>query len=126
MGVSLKVKKLIYARDQYCWHCGADTDLVIHHRKNRGAGGSKNPDINEPPNLMLVCWSWNDLMESHYQSAELARNLAHKLASWEPFDRPVFDRYAGIWYVLDSQGGKGEVEVDEGRAVRLLIPDLFE
>jgi len=28
-------------RDPYCVHCGETTDLVIHHRKNRGMGGSK-------------------------------------------------------------------------------------
>lgn len=124
--VTAKVKKLIRERDQWCWHCGSDTDLVIHHRRNRGSGGSKAPGINEPQNLMLVCWEWNLAMESHFQSAELSRMWGHKVASWEPFDKPVFDRYAFEWYVLDSQGKKGRVEIDEGRATRLLLSDLFD
>lgn len=121
-----KVKKLLRARDQWCWHCGSDSDLVVHHRKNRGSGGSKNPEINDIQNLMLVCWQWNGLIEAHYQSAEAARLWGHKIAQWQQYDVPVFDRYALTWYVLDKEGNKGEVIVDEGRAVRLLLPDLFE
>lgn len=28
-----------------------------HHRKARGMGGSRNPDINQPANLLMVCGS---------------------------------------------------------------------
>ena len=124
--ISAKVKKLIRERDQYCWHCGSDTDLVIHHRRNRGSGGSKNPEINQPSNLMLICWYWNQAIESHYQSAEWSRMWGHKIASWQDYSHPVFDRYAMGWYVLKNDGSKERVELDEGRAVRLLLPELFD
>lgn len=120
-----KVRKLIANRDTHCWHCGSTDDLVVHHRKNRGSGGSKNPDINKPQNLILVCWRWNSDMESHYQAAQASRLWGHKIPSWAEFDTPVFDMYAHHWYVLHEDGSKRRVETDEGRAVRLLLPDLF-
>lgn len=120
-----KVKKLLQARDQWCWHCGSDTDLVAHHRKNRGSGGSKNPEINEIQNLMLVCWQWNGLIEAHYQSAEQSRLWGHKIASWQEFTVPVFDSYTSTWYVLEKDGSKREVIIDERKLLHSVFPDLF-
>lgn len=121
--ITAKVKNLIRERDQWCWHCGTDSDLVIHHRKNRGSGGSKNPEINLASNLILVCWAWNDAMEAHYQSGEWARGWGHKLASWQDYSLPCFDRYAMTWYVLDNDGGKKEWH-HAGRETGLFVPGL--
>jgi hypothetical protein len=38
----------------------------------------------------------------------------------------VYDRLAGVWWVLQEDGTKREFILDEGRAFRLQLPDLFE
>ncbi len=120
-----KLRKLIFERDAYCWHCGDTETLVTHHRKNRGMGGSKGVEANRPDNLLIVCWAWNDAMERHPQSAQDARMWGQKLASWQELRTPVFDRVEGRWWVLTEDGEKREFVVDEGRAFRLQLPDLF-
>lgn len=38
-----------------CERCGCARPEQIHHRKPRGAGGSSDPAINLPSNLLAVC-----------------------------------------------------------------------
>jgi hypothetical protein len=40
-------------------------DHHIHHRRPRAAGGSRRPDTNEPPNLMLLCPGCHEDIESN-------------------------------------------------------------
>jgi hypothetical protein len=59
-GPSGKVRALVRARDHNrCAVCGrhAGETPNIHHRRNRGAGGSRNPELNLPSNLIVVCGS---------------------------------------------------------------------
>lgn len=112
MAIPKKVLKLVQERDDHCAHCGSEVDLVPHHRINRGMGGSKLLDT--PDNLMMVCASWNGLMESDYRVANAARGWGHKLAVWEDTSRPVFDLGHG-WWILRSDGSK----------VRLDASDMF-
>jgi 5-methylcytosine-specific restriction endonuclease McrA len=107
MAITPKMRKLIQARDEYCWHCGETEDLVIHHRKNKGQGGSKLLDV--PDNLMMVCPVYNMMMESDALTARDARGWGRKIAFWETTDKPVFDSVRMRWYRLDSQGGKEEI-----------------
>ena len=93
-------------RDAHCWHCGAQEDLVPHHRKNRGAGGSKILD--HPANLLLVCGLYNMLMESNSEIAAQARAYRHKLRQTDTFFEPVFDRFQDRWFILDMEGNKAE------------------
>jgi len=100
-----KLVKALQARDSHCWHCGADGDVLVpHHRKNRGAGGSKLLDTLD--NVVLVCAAWNGLMESDAASAEKARQLGHKLRSWQDVSEPIFDNYEYEWYVLTPDGDR--------------------
>ncbi len=56
-GPSVEVRELVAARDGgRCLVCGGPGSNV-HHRRNRGAGGSKHLWINSPANLMTVCGS---------------------------------------------------------------------
>lgn len=91
-------------RDRHCWHCGETEDLVPHHRRNRGMGGSKLLDVYS--NLMLVCAVYNGLMESDSKVAEKARGFGHKLRSWEGTEKAVFDVSNGVWYELLDDGQK--------------------
>jgi ribosomal protein S27AE len=104
VSLSKAVKNKLEARDKWCWHCGATTDLAPHHRKNRRAGGSKLLDRLD--NLILVCQAYNFQMEANAEVAKQAREFGHKLRSWDDFSVSVFDRPTGTWYVLDEEGGK--------------------
>ena len=96
------------ARDTHCWHCGIEDDLVPHHRKNRGAGGSKLLD--HATNLLMICASYNGLMESDADCAAQARVYKHKLRRTDTFFEPVFDKFAGKWFILTIEGTKFEQE----------------
>ena len=98
------VRDQVKARDSHCWHCGAYDDLQVHHRQNRGMGGSKLLD--RADNLVLVCAAYNYAMESSAEVAKLARERGHKLGSWDGFDTPILDVPMGIWFILTSDGRK--------------------
>lgn len=104
-------EKLVRARDSHCWHCGTDVDLVIHHRKNRGSGGSKLLD--NLANLILVCQTYNFEMESRADVARSARVYKHKLRQTDGFAEPVFDRYLGLWFSLNNEGKKHAIDKRE-------------
>lgn len=83
--------------------------LVPHHRKNRGAGGSKVLE-NDITNLILICAGWNGSIESDATNATVARNFGQKLRSWQSTSEPVYDLTNGLWYCLTSDGQKVEVD----------------
>jgi hypothetical protein len=104
MTLSPYIRRKLEQRDPYCLHCGETDDLVIHHRKNRGMGGSKLLDVYE--NLLRVCNYYNGQMEADSQVAEQAREWGHKLESWQGFNELVYDRCDGEWYELKPDGTK--------------------
>lgn len=107
MTLSPYLRRKLEERDKYCIHCGETDNLVIHHRKNRGMGGSKIIDVYE--NLIRVCQDYNSRMESISEVAEEAQEFGHKLRSWQNFSDPVFDRCDGEWYELKPDGTKEKV-----------------
>ena len=58
-GPDRNTRSLVKERDHYlCARCGISVYGIrtsIHHRRNRGEGGSGDPAINSPANLLLVC-----------------------------------------------------------------------
>jgi len=106
MALSPKLRKLIEERDGHCYHCGKTEGLQIHHRKNKGIGGSKLLDT--PDNLIQVCAEWNYAIEANAELAASARGWGHKLPVWESLEHPVFDRVEFRWYFLLPDGGKVE------------------
>jgi 5-methylcytosine-specific restriction endonuclease McrA len=107
MTLSPYIRRKLEQRDTYCLHCGESDGLVIHHRKNRGMGGSKLLDVYE--NLIRVCSEYNSRMESDSPVADQAREHGHKLESWQDVSEPVFDRCDGEWYELKPDGTKEKV-----------------
>ena len=98
MALPKKTRNLILERDPHCYHCGQSEDLVIHHRRNKGMGGSKLLDT--PDNLMAVCSRYNGEMESVAGVAAQARQWGHKLPVWVSLNEPVFDVAGGWWFLL--------------------------
>ena len=103
------VRKKIWARDNgICWHCGTTENLQIHHRINRGMGGSKILDRGS--NLILLCAEYNFLIESNLPKAREARKLGIKVSRHsDVLYAPIRDAI-GQWYLLDDFYKKHEVE----------------
>jgi 5-methylcytosine-specific restriction endonuclease McrA len=109
-----KKRDIIIARDgERCVACGAVWQLTIHHRINRGAGGSKLFD--EFQHLLTVCNPCNVSFESSAEVAEMARSLGYKLSrnanpAVDATQVPVYYQYLSTWYHLDANGEKREKE----------------
>lgn len=58
----------------------------LHHRKPRGMGGSSDPHINDPVNLIPVCLSCHQWIESH-------RDEAREKGWLVPFSKDPADIY---------------------------------
>lgn len=108
MPVTRKMSIQLRERDPYCVHCGADDTLQVHHRANRGMGGSKLLDRLD--NLIRVCALLNYQMESDPIVAQQARDMGWKLGSWDGFDSPIFDNVQKRWFVLTQDGQKLDSE----------------
>lgn len=98
----------IFVRDGWrCYHCGASDQLSPHHRINRGMGGSKNPQLNAPSNIIALCWAVNMQLETTPVIAELGRKFGWKLTrGQDPLAVPVWDAQAQQWYRLDDEYGR--------------------
>jgi hypothetical protein len=112
MALPKKVLTVLKARDPHCFHCGLEDDLVPHHRRNRGMGGSKLLDTLD--NLMMVCAVYNGAMESDLKVANQARAWNHKLPIWEKQNLPVFDRAGGGWWFLLPDGSRVLADWNDG------------
>lgn len=108
-GPSQETREAVYERDQYrCARCGrhiATYAASIQHRKPRGMGGTKDPSINSPANLILLCGDGvrgcHGYIEQH---REEAKQDGYGVAWWEdPAAVPV--RYwDGNTYTLTNEG----------------------
>ncbi|MGW5645040.1 hypothetical protein ACWEV3_40865 [Saccharopolyspora sp. NPDC003752] len=89
-----------------CERCGTALGTNVHHRRPRGAGGSKDPATNLPSNLLLLCGSGttgcHGWIESHRAIAYEHGWLLH---SWQiPLESPVRIHDRGL-VLLDDIGG---------------------
>ena len=108
-----KVRLQILGRDNYrCVACGTESNLTIHHRINRGAGGNKLVD--SYAHLLTMCFQCNNLFEADAAVARRARVNGYKLQRntnppIDPSEIPVFYSYEGSWFLLNNQNEKKEV-----------------
>lgn len=109
-GLTQREWRALLARDGYCLHCGETERVAPHHRRNRGMGGSTDGSTNSSANLMVLCSLANGLLESDPATAASARLNGWKLAGWESTDRPVYDRVAGTWWLLDDEFGRAPLD----------------
>lgn len=114
MTLSKKNREKIFERDGYaCVACGTQSDLTIHHRVNRGAGGSKL--FNGFAYLLTACVYCNGLWESDSNFASSARIQGYKLPrnakpQIDAAAVPVRYYKTATWYLLDNDGNKTETE----------------
>ena len=106
-----KRDKILERDDGRCVACGSMWQLTIHHRVNRGSGGSKLFDGFEY--LLAVCNPCNVSFEASAEVADMARKLGYKLPrnANPPVDatqEPVYYQYLSKWYLLDTNGRKKE------------------
>lgn len=107
-GFDRRTTALILDRDGHaCVCCGitvAQAPITIHHRRNRGHGGSTDPVTNGPANGIACCWPCNGLMEVSAARATEARARGWKLVmGQDPAAVPVVD-WAGRTWLLDQHG----------------------
>lgn len=108
-GFSPLVRKQIQDRaDGLCERCGHWTGVSgqAHHRRPRGAGGTRNPESNQAANALWLCSSLNGGQGCH-EWVESNRKEALK-AGWiipqsrNPEIVPVLRR--GMWVMLLNDG----------------------
>lgn len=110
-GFSKLVREIIFDRaDGCCERCGRRTyDMQAHHRRPRGAGGSRRPETNQPANGLLLdseCHLW---VESN-RAAALSDGLLVAQGD-TPATVPVFRRGVYVW--LGDDGSITHVRPDE-------------
>jgi hypothetical protein len=69
-GPTSTVRERVYVRDGYaCVRCASTQNLTIQHRINRAMGGSSDPGINLPVNLLTACHGCNMHFEAEPSAA---------------------------------------------------------
>lgn len=114
IGFSIEQKRVILKRDQVCvvhhrsyhedhHYTACSGDLVAHHRRGRGMGGSKSR--NRIANGLLVCSAANTRFEVDADFAALARERGWLLRSdFEIETQPVWVPWLNRHVFLDDDG----------------------
>ncbi len=98
-----KVRLVCWVReDRDCGRCSRPLmDGELHHRRPRGAGGSRRTETNLPGNLLWLCRECHAYVESHRRAAMADGLLVGQLET--PSLVPLL--YRGRWSLLDDDGG---------------------
>ena len=109
MTISNKIRKLVFSRDEnQCVACGSLQNLTIHHRVNRGAGGSKLFD--SPAFLLTMCIICNGRFESDVDYARKAKIFGYKIQRNQKEIKPetieVYYCKSNQWFLLNNKGEK--------------------
>lgn len=112
-GPDRTTRDLIKLRDEWrCCVCGEsvyDRQVSIHHRRNRGSGGTRDAAVNRPSNLLLVCGTGStgchgDLTDNRQRDVALdAGWIVSTNSTDEPINVPVHHAVHGLIY-LDDEG----------------------
>ena len=106
-GFPPKVRVLITQRAQLqCERCGLRPGVEAHHRRPRGAGGTRRESTNQPSNGLWLCGDCHRWVESNRREA-LSFGLLLRQTE-EP--RHVQVLYRGALVFLDDLGNIEDVE----------------
>lgn len=126
-GPSQAIRQLVIERDGFqCVRCGHPVSgepgvgYSLQHRIPRGMGGSRDPRLNRPSNLILLCGSGTTGCHGEVESKRTdAREHGYLL--WRSLDPTAMPVTVAIWpaqgsapavtvtYLLDDLGGRTEV-----------------
>jgi hypothetical protein len=110
-GPDRNTRQLVMERDDWtCAFCGKpigdSRDYSLQHRKARGSGGTSDPAINSPANLILVCGSATTrchfFLESRKAEAEKLGFVISKNSRIDPADVRVVHALYGVVLLLDD------------------------
>lgn len=116
-GPDRTTRDLVLERDDYtCACCGRSVlygPYSLQHRVARGMGGTSDPAINRPSNLITLCGSATSPGGCHL-AAEQRDGALLGLGFWlrrgdDPAARPVAHAVHG-WVFLDDEGGVRHVD----------------
>lgn len=105
-------RQVVLERDVWsCACCGDPIDLrgySLQHRDSRGMGGTSNPEINNPSNLITLCGSATS-PEGCHLAAESRSKVMHRAGYWlergqDPETTPVFHMAYGGYVLLGIDG----------------------
>lgn len=115
MNVHPKVRDLVRGRGvDCCERCGVHAPRGqgnLHHRRPRGMGGTRNPELNQPANLLWLCGSGTTGCHGDIESNRAAALAAGWLVPRykRPTEIPVEIWDAGLGrrvpVLLDNDGG---------------------
>lgn len=121
LGVSPEVGMIVMDRAGYrCERCGSSDHpqgFSKHHRLPRRMGGSRNPSLHKPANLIFLCGSGTSgchgWVESHREEAREIGYLLYEIENAEEVD---FTDTAGVVWKITNDGLKVRVatQVDNG------------
>lgn len=98
-GPTPAVRAIVLERAQNaCEVCGQRGEQ-IHHRRPRGNGGSRRPDTNRPPNLLVLCGHCHDEIEGNRTWARTLGRLLPQSA--DPATEPV-TLWGRRWLLTDD------------------------
>lgn len=110
-GPDRRTRQLIIDRaGRICERCEIAPGEQIHHRRPRMAGGTKDPRINLPSNLVLLCGACHRWVESHREDAREDGWLLRSVA--EAATVPV----VSTWGAVRTHGDDGSITADSLRA----------
>ncbi|CAM3288465.1 HNH endonuclease [Stackebrandtia soli] len=96
----------VMERDGGCILCSQQRGCQIHHRQPRQMGGTKDPAINSPSNLIVLCGDCHRRVESHRADAEAHGWIVRR--PYIPSHEPILRR--GVWVYLLDDGEVSETE----------------
>jgi len=104
-GIPNAIRQAVIDRDgRLCRRCGRPGGS-IHHRIPRGMGGSRDPKINSPANLVFVCGhgtaGCHGWIEAHRTESYMSGWLVHRYE--DPETVPLIDM-GGVAWVLTTDG----------------------
>lgn len=120
-GPTPEVRQLVIERDRF--RCVVDGVQVsewegyeVHHRSNRGSGGSKRDGVNGPANLILLCRPHHAWITNDHAGVVLAKHHGWVISKFStPSSIPLNHSLLGRVF-LDEDGGYALVEPPEDAA----------